>query len=662
MTTKIKFSFVILIMSLFICCIFTCTLNPNKPKKRSDSNDNYKGNYDLKTIQGITKAISDKEYLESKIQDFNIAGSSDTFKYGDVNKDGAVDIIDAMLTAQYCSGLNPAAFIQKSAADVDDNGVINILDALLIAKYQSGLINSFAAESNLMKNGHLHDEVVTNWDFFQQYNGQGAMEVVNGELKTTVINGGDYIWSLGLLQAYFNLEKSAVYNFKFRARTTSANPTYIRVVFQMQQDPWTSYVDRTFEITQEMKEYSFNFIMNTSDPQAGFNFHLGTPNQNGADIYIDDVCLYKTDKKPLDPYVQARNLGKGVNFGNLMDAYPQEGSWSNGIKIQESHFDLAKSAGFDSVRIPIRFSNYASFDGPDYKIDETFMKRVDQVVEWGLSKGLKIIIDMHHYRNDDFVTDDPHHNDINKYPEENKARFIAMWKQIAARYKDYSGSLYYELLNEPNDKLTVDVWNGILADCIHAIRQIDNYHTIIVGCVDWSNIDGLNGLIIPADETNTIVTFHYYNPFLFVDQGQEWAGPDAATTGIAWPGPPSTPLTPAPGVSQWVIDWINWYNTEQDPNLNPCGPGVIQTEIKQASDWGISNNRPLWMGEFCTQDGGDIASRARWTEFVRKELEKYNISWSYWTLLSDPHAYLYDINTDKWITELTNALGLSVSN
>jgi endoglucanase len=365
---------------------------------------------------------------------------------------------------------------------------------------------------------------------------------------------------------------------------------------------------------------------------------------------------------PLNPYKQALALGKGVNFGNLLDAYPKEGSWTNGLLIQEAHFDLAKSAGFDSVRIPIRFSNYASFNGPGYQIDEAFMQRVDQVVTWGLSRGLKIVIDMHHYRNDEHATNDPNNNDINKYPDLNKDRFIGMWKQIATRYKGYSDNLYYELLNEPNSNLKATIWNSVLSDCIMAIRKIDGRHTIIVSCVDWGNISGLSGLVIPSTETNTIVTFHYYTPNLFLMQGKAWAGNDYKTTGIIWPGPPVTPLIPELGVSQWVVDWIHDYNTISDPNQNPAGIGLIQRQIKSAADWGKNNNRPLWMGEFTAQNGGDIASRARWTAFVRDELEKNNIAWSNWTLLSDIGSYLYNVNNGQWVIELTDALGLHVSN
>jgi hypothetical protein len=61
---------------------------------------------------------------------------------GDVNCSGNVDIVDALLVAQFYVGLNPAG-LTECAADVDCNGRIEIIDALLIAQYYVGLIAEF---------------------------------------------------------------------------------------------------------------------------------------------------------------------------------------------------------------------------------------------------------------------------------------------------------------------------------------------------------------------------------------------------------------------------------------------------------------------------------------------------------------------------------------
>ena len=61
---------------------------------------------------------------------------------GDVNGDGGIDIIDALLIAQYYVGLNPSPF-DVSAADTNCDENVDIVDALLVAQYYVGLIDGF---------------------------------------------------------------------------------------------------------------------------------------------------------------------------------------------------------------------------------------------------------------------------------------------------------------------------------------------------------------------------------------------------------------------------------------------------------------------------------------------------------------------------------------
>ena len=61
---------------------------------------------------------------------------------GDVNSDGTIDILDALRTAQYYVGLDPADF-NPDVADTNCDESIDIIDALLIAQYYVGLISEF---------------------------------------------------------------------------------------------------------------------------------------------------------------------------------------------------------------------------------------------------------------------------------------------------------------------------------------------------------------------------------------------------------------------------------------------------------------------------------------------------------------------------------------
>lgn len=64
---------------------------------------------------------------------------------GDVNDEGVVDIIDALLLARYYVGLNPTLY-KYECGDVDSDGFLTIIDALMIAQYYVGLIDDFTYE------------------------------------------------------------------------------------------------------------------------------------------------------------------------------------------------------------------------------------------------------------------------------------------------------------------------------------------------------------------------------------------------------------------------------------------------------------------------------------------------------------------------------------
>jgi alpha-L-fucosidase len=70
------------------------------------------------------------------------ATSPSSDNIGDVNNNGTIDIVDALLVAQFYVGLNPSNF-DKNRADANCNGTIDIVDALLIAQYYVGLVSTF---------------------------------------------------------------------------------------------------------------------------------------------------------------------------------------------------------------------------------------------------------------------------------------------------------------------------------------------------------------------------------------------------------------------------------------------------------------------------------------------------------------------------------------
>ncbi|MEM3478600.1 MAG: glycoside hydrolase family 5 protein [Candidatus Bathyarchaeia archaeon] len=299
-------------------------------------------------------------------------------------------------------------------------------------------------------------------------------------------------------------------------------------------------------------------------------------------------------------------MRRGVNIGNALEA-PREGEW--GVYIRDEYFSIVREAGFDTVRIPIRWSAHAE-EKPPYKIDEEFFRRVDHVIDKALEQNLTVIINVHHYE------------EIMRDPRGHWERFLAIWRQISERYRDYPDALCFELLNEPHDALTSDLWNALLLDAVKAIRETNSTRKIVIGPVDWNNVYSLKKLIVPDDE-NIIVTFHLYTPFEFTHQGAEW-------------------VAPSPPVGR------KWLGTEEERRQ-------ITSELDTAVQWaGEHGNIPLLLGEFGAYSKADMNSRVRWTRFVAREAEKRGIAWCYWEFCAG--FGVYDPVENKWREDLLNAL------
>jgi hypothetical protein len=65
---------------------------------------------------------------------------------GDVNNDGAVNVLDVILVQRYILGIQTLTTAQRTAADVDGDGQVTIIDANLIMQYTQGYINSFPTQ------------------------------------------------------------------------------------------------------------------------------------------------------------------------------------------------------------------------------------------------------------------------------------------------------------------------------------------------------------------------------------------------------------------------------------------------------------------------------------------------------------------------------------
>src|SRR5690606_30133592 len=104
-----------------------------------------------------------------------------------------------------------------------------------------------------------------------------------------------------------------------------------------------------------------------------------------------------------DAHAANRRLGRGVDLGNALEA-PREGAW--GLTLKADYFRAIKDAGFDSVRLPVKWSAHAQADAP-YTINPAFFERVDWAIDQALANDLNIVVNVHHY--DEMATDPDKH-------------------------------------------------------------------------------------------------------------------------------------------------------------------------------------------------------------------------------------------------------------
>jgi endoglucanase len=311
----------------------------------------------------------------------------------------------------------------------------------------------------------------------------------------------------------------------------------------------------------------------------------------------------------------AKLFQRGVNLGDYLEAPPQY--FGRGVTVTAAEIAQIKREGFDHVRVPIGWHHYAG-PAPDFTLAPEIFSRVDFIVTNALANDLAVMINIHHF------------NELDKDPAAATEEFLAIWRQIAAHYKNFPAQLMFELDNEPHEHATTALMNPIYARAIAEIRQSNPRRTIVVEPGGWGGIAGLNDLVLPPDD-NLIVSVHCYEPFHFTHQGASWAGADVQVTGIVFPGPPAKPLVPDPvlKLKPWVLEWIEKYNT-LPADENPSSPLAFTGKLKFIRAWSDYYGYPVHLGEFGAYVKTDPASRVNFYSTFRRAAESEKIGWCIW--------------------------------
>lgn len=307
--------------------------------------------------------------------------------------------------------------------------------------------------------------------------------------------------------------------------------------FTVNANPGTAV--RSAEITVRAGSYSKTFTVEQAAGQVPEPVNYPTPGTNSA-------------------WTMMRTLGLGWNLGNQMDGYinwesdrrdyPDETCWGNG-KATQATFDGVKAAGFTSVRIPVSWLRMIG-PAPEYKVDETWMNRVYEIVEYAHNAGLMVIVNTHH---DENHGNDEHWLDIKNAAKDAaldatiRAEIKAVWTQIAEKFKDCGDWLILEGFNELNDGGwgwsaefradptkqcgVLNAWNQVFVDAVRATGG--NNTTRYLGVPTYAaNPSFTTYFEMPEDPTGKLMlSVHFYDPSEYTigeKQYPEW-GHNGAT-------------------------------------------------------------------------------------------------------------------------------------
>ncbi|MCL2188763.1 MAG: glycoside hydrolase family 5 protein [Defluviitaleaceae bacterium] len=234
------------------------------------------------------------------------------------------------------------------------------------------------------------------------------------------------------------------------------------------------------------------------------------------------------------------NIGMGWNLGNTLDSHgglngfdwlggglyanttvaEMEYAWVNHITTREN-IQAVADAGFNTIRIPVTWFKALQ---NEMHIREDWMARVQEIVDWSLDAGLKVILNTHH---DEYIFDLR-----DEFMHYSKASFIMVWKQIAYHFRDYNEMLMFEGLNEPRtigspaewtggtaeERANLNILNQLFVDIVRANGGNNAYRVLMVPTYAASSAAvAQRALVIPTDtvDDRIVVSLHIYAPWEF---------------------------------------------------------------------------------------------------------------------------------------------------
>ena len=225
-------------------------------------------------------------------------------------------------------------------------------------------------------------------------------------------------------------------------------------------------------------------------------------------LMLEMWLLNYTDRGFADQYDLIKTLE--TRFGEeetkgLMDIYRT--NW-----IQGSDFDIIKSFGMNTVRLPFDYKLLMDSDEKPFRLKDDAWEWFDQAISMAKKREMYVILDMHGAPGRQSGMDHSGRVGHNKLwsNKNHQKQTVWLWNQISQRYRKEPAVAAYDLLNEPwgNNERNL---KKVILQCYRAIRENNDEHIVIFpghtsGIDFYKNIRSVN-------LDNVIYTMHFYPGF-----------------------------------------------------------------------------------------------------------------------------------------------------
>ena len=318
----------------------------------------------------------------------------------------------------------------------------------------------------------------------------------------------------------------------------------------------------------------------------------------------------------------ASRIRLGWNMGNTLEAVggTDETVWGNAKPTPEL-MALVKQSGFDAIRIPVAWDQYAN--QTTAKIDSAWLQHVEDVVQMAIENDLYVLVNIHWDGGWLETNVDPESQQEVNYKQR------AYWAQIARQLRDFDERVMFASANEPHVETAEEMavllsYHQTFIDVVRATGGRNAYRVLVVQGPSTSaerTYQLMNQL--PADTLpgRMMVEVHSYTPYQFtlMQDPQDWGF-------IAYP----------------FYYWGSGNHSATDTQHNPTWgeEAEIDKEMNWMREKFTSKGIPVLLGEYSAMRRNDqvpaserarhFASRAYWHRYVTAKALDNGVIPFYW--------------------------------